>query len=215
LPSTVTGSTCLHKYTCTAGSAQPACISANAFIGLKEQMVAPSKVFKCRRFMTGSTMTDVVCNPKDMTKVNGVWKNDCIYSSGGSEIMYTRDVDCSLQEFEDYISEFDSTLASVFDRLDSEATAFATSIGTDLKTIVDKHLVDPAMVLIDGIRCGFMGKFYDGVIDGLCFQGVVGIRMVSTSYVVLGLSLMLLAIVMYMNWRVAIDTVNAAAQSKG
>mmetsp|Transcript_53048 Transcript_53048/g.151940 ORF Transcript_53048/g.151940 Transcript_53048/m.151940 type:complete len:133 (-) Transcript_53048:63-461(-) len=128
--------------------------------------------------------------------------------------MFIQAKQCSLAEFDAYVKAYDPLLQKVFQRLDSEAGMFASDISADLNDLVDTYLVAPTMKIIDGVTCGFMPKFYRGIVDGLCFQGVVGFRMIAKSYVVLSVFVLFLALVMHVFWRFAIGNVNADVEER-
>mmetsp|Transcript_157024 Transcript_157024/g.500800 ORF Transcript_157024/g.500800 Transcript_157024/m.500800 type:complete len:160 (-) Transcript_157024:837-1316(-) len=142
--------------------------------------------------------------------VTMTWNNDCTFKdSSGKRTMYTMNTTCTMQEFEDYLKKFDQVMEKVFARIDTEAGKLGAEIDTKLRNLVNTFLITPAMSIIDGVTCGFMPIFYRAVVDGLCFQGVVGLRMVAKSYVVLSFFMVFLAIAMYTFWSLAVSNYNA------
>merc|ERR1740139_884271 len=85
-----------------------------------------------------------------------------------------------------------------------------SSIVTDLKGLLDLHLLQKIGKLVAGVTCNFLGISYQGFIDGLCFQAVVGFDSIANSYVACAVFSMILVIVMYGVWRLRIDNYNVA-----
>mmetsp|Transcript_105273 Transcript_105273/g.336786 ORF Transcript_105273/g.336786 Transcript_105273/m.336786 type:complete len:416 (+) Transcript_105273:1384-2631(+) len=203
-----TGRPCLKKVACT-NPADLACLSGNSFIGLKAQ-VADSNKYVCPRFLNADKVTTCDLSLMFWNSVTMTWNNDCTFKdSSGKRTMYTMNTTCTMQEFEDYLKKFDQVMEKVFARIDTEAGKLGAEIDTKLRNLVNTFLITPAMSIIDGVTCGFMPIFYRAVVDGLCFQGVVGLRMVAKSYVVLSFFMVFLAIAMYTFWSLAVSNYNA------
>jgi len=200
---------CLENVVCDpTGEHLTACNAGNAFVDLKRKLMqSPTGIFQCDIFQD---VNGNDCDPISMTQdSSGQWQNDCLIVDGSSKVMKAKAKTCTLQEFVTYVQGFDERIGKAMSRLDGATNSLMTGITGDLKNLVDGYVLGPIIGIADGITCGFMPAFYRSVVDGLCYQGVVGFRGIGTSYVMLGYAVIFLALVMYIFWRHTIDNVNA------
>jgi len=202
--------TCLKEVTChstLSASASAACDAGNKFVRLLRKLTeTPDQIFRCDIFQDAGGSD---CDPIDMVQgSDGQWDNDCLIVEGSEKVLKPKTRHCNLTEFVTYVQAFDQRIENVMARLDNATNTVMTSITGDLRTVIDNLILDPVVSIVDGLTCGFLPKVYRGVIDGLCYQGILGFRMIGASWVVVGFAVILLAIVMYALWRRAIDNVN-------
>lgn len=198
--------TCAKKVVCenelTAEGQQRlfACEAANQVINLKRQLIT-SRSHRCDIFETAS---GEVCDPANMREHNGTWTGDCLHESGG---MVVKDVKCSLQEFTEYTKKFDERMDKVFSRLDQTVNEIKDEITTQLRQLVEREITQPIDRVADGVNCGFIGSHYQGVVDGMCYQVVYGLRVIGWCFVACGILALLLVLVIHSVWRAGIDNV--------
>mmetsp|Transcript_78480 Transcript_78480/g.163043 ORF Transcript_78480/g.163043 Transcript_78480/m.163043 type:complete len:844 (+) Transcript_78480:81-2612(+) len=205
---------CAKTFTCDPTSSRQAqCNAANDVIAYKERMLAPN-LFDCRRFVNEA---GEFCNPGDMTfdSTTNTWSNDCIFvQENGQTGTKAVTASCNITELEDLILELNGALLVSLTRFDSEAQRFLVLINSDLRDAMYEYIITPVMDLVEGIRCGFMAEAWDGLVAGLCFEGVVGLGTVGRVYFAEAMMLVYMAIVMYVFWRMAIDNVNLENRKK-
>lgn len=210
--------TCLKEVICEptqSASALAACDAGNKFVRLLRKLAeTPDQIFRCDIFQDAGGSD---CDPIDMVQgSDGQWDNDCLIVEGSSKVLKTKTRHCDLEDFVTYVQDFDQRIEKVMARLDNATNTVMTSITGDLRTVIDNLVLNPVISIVDGLTCGFLPKVYRDVVDGLCYQGIVGFRMIGASWVVVAFAVILLAIVMYALWRRAIDNVNGElAKSQG
>merc|ERR1712150_212400 len=136
---------------------------------------------------------------------------DCLrYHDHG--YMFTEQMprNCSLAEFDTYIREFSERLVLQVERLDNTTVQTFTAI-------VERYLLQPIEEVLDGISCNFMPGLVEVTINSMCFQGLAGFRIISNMYLVASLFIVILAIDMYVVFRIGIDrvTIQAGKKAKG
>merc|ERR1712238_103978 len=121
-------------------------------------------------------------------------------------------VSCSLDEFQTYLQEFSARLDKATDRLDNVTVEVFNITIVDLRSLVDRYFVDQIGEVADGISCGFLPKIKDTVTNSLCFQGLAGYKTIANMYLLTALLIIVLAIDMYVLFRVMIDNVTLYAK---
>eukprot|EP00928_Gymnodinium_smaydae_P054033 TRINITY_DN37884_c0_g1_i1.p1 TRINITY_DN37884_c0_g1~~TRINITY_DN37884_c0_g1_i1.p1 ORF type:complete len:878 (+),score=170.69 TRINITY_DN37884_c0_g1_i1:175-2634(+) len=203
-------STCARSVVCsdplgvTARGA--ACKSANALMDLKHDLRS-QKIFKCRKFQHANGNT---CDVKFMAKSFGSWTSDCMVNGQVTQKTYA----CGLDEFTALVQDFETRFDKVFKRLDDSVVVVMDDISTGLRSSVNQYIINPITTVADGLTCGFLGAAYQSVLDGLCYGGVWGFRAMATSYVFCACMTLLLSILMYIVWRLALDNVKAVTEDK-
>eukprot|EP00930_Biecheleria_cincta_P071144 TRINITY_DN5867_c0_g1_i1.p1 TRINITY_DN5867_c0_g1~~TRINITY_DN5867_c0_g1_i1.p1 ORF type:complete len:852 (-),score=134.45 TRINITY_DN5867_c0_g1_i1:118-2595(-) len=185
------------------------CIAGNKFLTERKNVLAASARFRCDLFQHPSGVG--VCDPKAMYKSNGVWHNTCLDDQGRMQIQPRT---CSLAEFDKYVEEFDVRLANAFLMLDETVQSSLSGIDSDLRTLVESHVLAPIYNVVNNFECGFMRSFYTGLLDGVCFQGLGGYRAISSSYAAGALLSLVLGLVMYAAWRVMKDNYDTWQEKK-
>jgi len=206
--------TCVDLVTCD-GTAPAACAAGNLFIGLKGDLLDTNNdIFRCDIFEDADGND---CDPINMVEVaDGQWQNDCLITEDSVKTTKTKVKNCNLAEFISYVQGFDTRIEKVLARLDSETAAVMDGIKVDMKSVIDTHILDPIIGIADGITCGFLPVFYQDVVYNMCYQGVVGLRGIGKSYVLLAFVMIVLALVMFVEFRRARDNVDAdRAREKG
>lgn len=204
----VAAHSCIKKVLNCTNATDPqrtqACMAGNNFLDLKRQLL-DEKVFRCDLFDVGGSF----CDPLSMTRApSGTWVNDCLrrHSDG---YRYTRAEEkyCDLAEFSQYVQDFGARLSLAIDRLDNATVVTLDAISTDLRALIHRYFVGEITEVANGVTCGFMPGIVKQVIDGMCFQGVDGLKVTANMYQISALLIMILAIDMYILWRIAADNI--------
>ncbi|CAE7720134.1 unnamed protein product [Symbiodinium pilosum] len=138
---------------------------------LKQALQTPRGAFPCCQTSAGSLLCEVI----NMVQSGSTWLNDCL---GATSEEYS----CSLSEFVTLVQDYDQRLNKVFARMDTATTDSFTAIQTNLKALLDQYFLSKITLIGNGVTCGFMGTAYKGVVDGMCYGGVWGLKAVSSSY---------------------------------
>lgn len=195
--------------TCSGGATQPICDAAKNLLSLKNDILNSNK-YRCDLLDSTPNQAGGKCDPKDMRQMagNGAWVDDCTFMAADgiavAETVILQD-ECGYTEFVEYLQDFELRIKQSADRLDWEAENAQTSIVDGMKGLVDKHILEKITDLLDGINCSFMNTAYRGVIDGLCFQTVVGLSQVGHALVALGSLSIILVIFYYLLFRRTAD----------
>jgi len=205
----ISAPSCAQKVVCKtqpvtpAGIAQTqACAAANDFMQLKQDLRA-AKTFTCRWFKDKNGNK---CDIMNMVRtVGGTYTGDCVHSNG---ITTLHEEPCTLDEFSTLVQDFDKRINVVFTRLDKSASDALTKINVQMKSLVTKDVTSRISTFADGVTCGFLGNSYQKFIESACYAGVVGFTQVSFAYVACGVLTLLLVIIMYIVWRIAVDNYN-------
>jgi len=203
---------CANPVVCdlTKGPADvQACEAGNRFVRLKQQILDLTN-FRCDVFVNP---TDGIsdCDPLDMVASKDPTTGKTTYTSScmGSDGKWKRkQKSCNLQEFVQYIKEFDTRINKTMTRLDTVVGETGSGISTGLKDLVNTYLLKPIGLVVDGVTCGFIAVTYRRIIDGLCYQSVVGFTRIGQSYTACGVLGMFVIILMYGLWRRTVDNVN-------
>lgn len=144
-----------------------------------------------------------------MAQVGGTWTGDCKEADGTfTEVTY----DCDLPTFVALLQAYSGLLDLVFARVDSSTSSALSQIQVNLKNLLDVNFLDKIATVGNGVTCGFMGTTYRDVVNGLCYGGVWGIKAVASSYTACAVLTLLLILLMYVQWRLAIDNVNESGK---
>eukprot|EP00928_Gymnodinium_smaydae_P055630 TRINITY_DN3912_c0_g2_i2.p1 TRINITY_DN3912_c0_g2~~TRINITY_DN3912_c0_g2_i2.p1 ORF type:complete len:838 (-),score=183.26 TRINITY_DN3912_c0_g2_i2:94-2607(-) len=199
--------TCAKKVICDDGPTTArgkSCEAANSLMDLKQGLLASGK-FKCFRFKNSGGFACDVKAMRETSPGSGTYTNDCLVNGK----MVSESYDCTLSEFTTLVSDFDTRLDNVFKRLDGATDAVMNDINVGMRNLVDEYVIDPVTSVADGLTCGFLGQTYQHVLDGMCYGGVWGFKAMASAYVFCASVTLVLAIVMYVVWRIALDNVNA------
>merc|ERR1712226_775128 len=119
--------------------------------------------------------------------------------------MMIKHVRCDLQTFTEYISKFDERLGNVFARVDHGVAEVKDNISVQVKHLMEDHITKPIDMVASGVTCGFIATHYRSMVDGFCYQGVYGLRVIGWCYVACGMLAVLLIAVIHSVWRVSVD----------
>ncbi|CAJ1335294.1 unnamed protein product [Effrenium voratum] len=179
------------------------CLAGKAFLEEKKLPLATEAVFKCRHFQdpggTPGTKCDITSMHKDS---NGTW-HTCLYPNGS---IATFDVDCTLDEFEQNMRDFDLGFLRAFQYLDDIVASLLSGVSVDLKRLVTVHIIEPLLSLLGSFDCSFMRSFWQGLTDSLCYRSVKGFGILATNYVWLGILYLGISALMFVPWRISRDT---------
>lgn len=120
--------------------------------------------------------------------------------------------DCTLDEFTALVQGYDARIQKVFARLDKSASSTMNQITVDMKSLVDTQVIDKITEFADGVTCGFLGKSYRKFVRSACYAGGVGFIEIYQAYVASGVLTLVLVIIMYFVWRIAVDNYNTNGQ---
>lgn len=197
----------LSAYTCTSGATSTVCDAGAQFVqNIKEPLVTQNK-FKCI-YQVDPTDGVTICNPRDMTSTGGVWSGQCV--GGEDTVQPFKVVDCTIQEFEDNLKNIGLDLTKGFQYFDDTVSGVLNSISVDLINLVDQFIINPLISLLDLFDCTFMATFWMGLTDSMCLRAMNGLRMIANSYVWVALLSLLIAMLMYVPWRLSKDNLDTA-----
>jgi len=181
-----------------------ACVAANTFMkNLKANLLVSAK-FRCNVFKDPSDPSQP-CDVKDMTKdSNGQWQNTCVNSDGKLEVFETY---CLLDEFKQYVQDWDIRLQKVFAYLDDSVATAGTVISDEMANLIESTVLDPIYKINDQFECSFLGKFYVKALDGMCYQGIQGFASLAYAYVVFAIFAVNMALTMFIVYRRTYDNV--------
>jgi len=188
---------------CSTAADANACSAANWLLKEKYDVMTRS-IFRCDVFETDS---GDACDVKDMVQTsvfNNYWSNDCLRTGG---TLRRKQVSCNLEEFTQYVADFDIRIQKTMARVDATTSATADQINGKMRDLLQTEIIDPITAIIDGIQCNFLAEYYRETVWGLCYQGVVGLNSIGSVYVALGFLLLGLIVIMYALWRRAVDNV--------
>lgn len=67
-------------------------------------------------------------------------------------------------------------------------------------------MLEPVKVdMLKTVNCGFLGKAYRTLLNGMCYQGFYGIVGVADSYTIVGIGMWIVIIAMKFTWRIVMD----------
>jgi len=212
-PKLPSGGSCVQNVDCAGSQDQVACAAGNAYVDLKRTLVQDSpRLYRCDVFEASSGQP---CDPKEMARdVSGRWINDCLIADGSKVTTRVKQVECNLDEFTAYVQSYEQRVLKVLGRLDNATAETSSLIVDDLHHLVTRYILDPIFHIVNGVTCGFMPDVFRGFLNGFCFQGVIGFRTMGASYVVFAVSVLVMALAMYFQWRLAIDNVNAECDAQ-
>merc|ERR1711874_71334 len=120
----------------------------------------------------------------------------CAKTMADGSVMFVRkERTCSFDEWQQYVREFDTRIEKVMLRLDKTVPRVMDDINNHMRSLVTTHLLRPIDEVVDGVTCNFLGEAYHGMIDGLCFQSVVGFKQIGNSYVLCAILSVLLLVI--------------------
>jgi len=191
----------------------PICASGKRFLELKRRLL-DDKIFKCDLWKDSRGRP---CDPKGMSKNElGEWVNDCLITdANGTRTLSPMPRMCNLPDFAEYVQEFSLRLERSVERLADVSISYMEDLRVTLRGILDRHLFEPIADIVDGFTCGYMPPAYADFINGMCFQGVVGVREVGRSSSIAGICALVMAITLYFAWRIESDNVHIQASSQG
>mmetsp|Transcript_177495 Transcript_177495/g.569244 ORF Transcript_177495/g.569244 Transcript_177495/m.569244 type:complete len:835 (-) Transcript_177495:375-2879(-) len=202
---------CADTVVCTTGSTLLACQAGNNFVQLKRNILDLAN-FRCDVFLDPVDMSSD-CDPINLVGTlnhatsKTTWTNTCQKADG---TMTVKRKDCKLPQFVTYVQGFKMRVDNSLKRVDKTVAETGTGISVGMRDLVKKHIFTPIEFIADGGTCGFMGQYYRQVVNGLCYQGVVGFVIIGKSYQACGVIALFMIVLMYGVWRRTIDNVNAA-----
>lgn len=187
---------------CNGGSSETACRAGNNFVTLKQKLMT-LPIFRCDLFEDSQ---GTLCDPYDMTgsQTTG-YVNDCMKNG---TMFNTKVINCDLTQFVTYVSKYSTRISKVLSRVD-DATAYNQNKVTNvLYNLVDQYILSPILAIANGMTCGWMGMIYQQTLDGLCFQGVYGLKALADAYIACACFAVPIIPIMYLQWRRGVDNVN-------
>eukprot|EP00406_Dinophysis_acuminata_P010886 CAMPEP_0179226042 /NCGR_PEP_ID=MMETSP0797-20121207/8611_1 /TAXON_ID=47934 /ORGANISM="Dinophysis acuminata, Strain DAEP01" /LENGTH=826 /DNA_ID=CAMNT_0020933061 /DNA_START=96 /DNA_END=2576 /DNA_ORIENTATION=- len=175
------------------------CAAGNRVVDLKRKLYAAE--YRCDLFESPNGSP---CDPAAMERQGGGYAGDCLV--GGA--MERRARTCGLEEFVAYVHEFDTRIGKAMRRIDDAVQNVTASINITLRELVHAHVTGPIDEIADGTTCGWMSQHYQKLVDGMCFQGVWGVRNIGVSYIWCSCAVVVLIVLMYALWRRSLDNVN-------
>lgn len=193
------GTGCAKKVTCSGGGfTEHACKAANRYIDLKQEARSSSR-FRCDLFESPSDSRD--CDPLNMKSEHlfetVTWTGDCLDSDG---TMKRKQKTCSLAEFSAYVKKFEQRLRKVLQRLDEQMELEVPSVSSSMYMLLNNHVLKRSKFIANGVTCKFFAKYYQELINGVCYQSVYGLRGIAKSYVWCAILAALLVLSMYAVW---------------
>jgi len=164
------------------------CSQANSYLASVKYLHTDASFFSCPVFKRGGA----ACSPSEVCT------------------SYTMQA-CSFDQWKQDYSDFKDRINTMMVAVDTELDNHQSTIDDDLIRIValvESKLVTPQDEISSGATCGFVAPAWQGVVDGLCYQSVFGMRSIGKGYVLASKFLIMFAIWMYMVWRFTIDNVN-------
>jgi hypothetical protein len=194
-----TSTSCVGQAGQLTANGVTACNQAVTLLEMKRKLTVEN-VYKCPVFEKADGST---CDVS--TEANVL---DCLVNGE----VKVKTVMCDLYGLETYMSQFAQRLENVFSQIDNIVPSTQTKIGTGMKTLVDKNVVDPMNSIVDGAQCNFIGVTYENLITVLCWQGTYGQVLIVENLLVMTYILALYTIVMYFLFRCAKDNTTADAK---
>jgi hypothetical protein len=200
-------STCAEKVVNCGGQNSDAviCEAGNNYMDLKQGLLLSSQ-YRCDLFEDPHNSTQF-CDPSLMTNAHGTWINDCLDPVTKRAKIKQRN--CTLQEFVAYVHNSSAAIDKVLGRVDFTVPQVKEIINVEMRGVVNNFLIDPVTEIVDGVTCGFVAATYQGLIDGLCYQGVVGFNTIARSYVACAALSFILILVAFVLWCRGVNNVNA------
>jgi len=178
-----------------------ACKAAVDFLGQIKNTIRIQSTFRCDVFANPSGSGP--CDVKDMYKdAQGVWRNTCRGADGRVKVLH---IYCNLEEYEQYIKEWDQRLENVLANIDDDVIASMTKVNTDMRDLVTGNVLRPVNAIVDAFDCSFMYPLYQDLVYGMCYQGMRGFSNMAYAYYACAMLMILLAFFMYRIWRRAHD----------
>jgi hypothetical protein len=174
-------------------------------------MDASATSFRCDEFQSSSGVT---CDPwvADANGIASGWLT-CMDSTTNA---YTREtIQCTLADFENYLTKFDTRIDVAFKTLDSTANSMETQINVGLRDLLTDTILDEITDILNGLECNFLGEYYKTIIWGACYEGVGGIAYIGFIWVIMGALMIALIIATYALWRRSIDNYNLGDTGEG
>mmetsp|Transcript_90910 Transcript_90910/g.294173 ORF Transcript_90910/g.294173 Transcript_90910/m.294173 type:complete len:881 (-) Transcript_90910:146-2788(-) len=188
---------CAKKVVCRSDlshSDKHACAAGNNFIDLKNQ-VKSDAVFRCDMFQKPGG-TDF-CDPLGMQRFEGAYTDDCLSDDAK---MTVKEKTCNLEEFTVYVRKFHERLGAIFQRLDEQMATELPSLRASIRTLMNDHVMSRTDAIANGVTCNFLSSYYQEMINGLCYQGVWGVRVIARAYVWCAVLSVPLTLAMYAVW---------------
>jgi len=186
-----TGSTCARKVTChdesffrqhsaesrALNALVEACKAGNGYLDLKGRLMT-EEIYRCNLFTEPGGSGE--CDPTNMQNQSNTWTGDCM-DADGAVAKFERK--CDLSKLKIYMKSWDNRLGKTLERADAEVARIRTNVNKSLEHLLGLHINEPIDVLSGGATCNFMSAYFQEGIDSFCYQGVVGTRHITRSYV--------------------------------
>lgn len=169
--------------------------------------------FRCDYLGIPTMTVRLKCDPATMTPNNtdgGFYNSDCIIKKNANTYQTQRGEKnfCTPAQFQAYVKSMDTGLNKVFNRLDASISENQLRITETLKQSAEKYLVAPLRKIVNGGGCKWLGSAYQGMVDGLCYRGAVGMGTVGESNVGAGVVAFYGLFIFYILWRCSVDNYN-------
>jgi hypothetical protein len=174
-------------------------------------MDASATSFRCDEFQSSSGVT---CDPwvADANGIASGWLT-CMDSTTNA---YTREtIQCTLADFEDYLTKFDTRIDVAFTTLDSISSSMEIKINEGLRDLLTDTIINEITDILSGLECNFLGEYYKTIVWGACYEGVGGIAYIGFIWVIMGALMIALIIATYALWRRSIDNYNLGDTGEG
>lgn len=202
--------TCAGNNEGLVATTQAVCANGNNYIALKQRLMSPTaNIFRCDVFDNGNGGT---CDPFNMiqtgTDAGGykTYSSDCLLANG--LMMPMKPVTCNLATFVTYVSNFQQRLTKSFTRVDDAVSGGLGSINADLRGQVNSGILGHIVFIASGLTCTWMGNLLMQMVNGFCYQTVIGFNWVAVSWMVCSAFTGIIIPVMYLQWRTGVDNVN-------
>jgi len=140
---------------------------------------------------------------------SSTWQgNDCLVAEGDTFKANILERTCGYTDFIQYVQDYTLRLEKAADRMDDSVDSTKTQIQMELRDIVDKHVTQKILSLVDGADCKFLGEAYHQVVDGLCFQAARGMSEIAHAYTALGCLSLFVIVFLYFIWRRSADNLS-------
>lgn len=207
----------LASYTCNSllpAEQQNMCEASAKFVqDAKTPLINSATAFKCRYFQKWGSPAGTPCNIRDMYKdVNGNWVGACVNAQGEVQKYWE---DCSLAELQTNIRNVAADMTKGFEYFDDIVVTVLDSITQDMIQAVNQNILEPLQDLLSGFDCTFMRSFWQGLTDSLCYRSMNGFRAIANSYVWVAILSLVIAMLMYIPWRLMRDNYDVAYLERG
>jgi hypothetical protein len=116
---------------------------------------------------------------------------------------------CNLEQHIEYVKKWGRRVTNVMTIVDNTQPKVQDGIQGTMKEAVQSNLLDKIDEILDKTDCSYLKATYGSVINGLCFQFVLGVAGIARCYVGVAWLTFVTVLTLYFLWRYAIDNVNS------